>query len=119
MTLPAEARDAALLLDMLSWAAHAGDFVAGLNEAGFRASKLHQAAVVRCIEVVGEAAARISPGFKAGHPDIPWPLLVGMRNRLIHDYGRISLDIVWQVVRDDLPALAARLRPLVPPDTGP
>jgi uncharacterized protein with HEPN domain len=42
-----------------------------------------------------------------------------MRNRLIHDYGRISLDIVWQVVRDDLPALAARLRPLVPPDTGP
>jgi uncharacterized protein with HEPN domain len=73
VTLPAEARDAALLLDMLSWAAHAGDFVAGLDEAGFRASKLHQAAVVRCIEVVGEAAARISrlQSRPSGHPLAP------------------------------------------------
>ena len=58
MSLPPAERDAALLLDMLTWAGQAADFVRDLDEASFHASKLHQAAVTRCIAVVGEAAGR-------------------------------------------------------------
>ncbi len=116
MSLPAEARDAALLLDMLNAAGDAAQFLLGLDEAGFRASRLHQAAAIRCIEVVGEAASRVSPGLRAAQPTIPWALMVGMRNKLIHDYGGIALDIVWQVASQELPRLAEQLRGLLPPE---
>jgi len=114
---PAE-RDAALLLDMLTWAGHAADFLENMDEVAFRASKLHQAAVTRCVAVVGEAAGRLSRALRDQHPDIPWALIIGMRNKLIHDYGGVALDILWQVAREELPRLAARIAPLVPPDSA-
>ncbi|MCA3375995.1 MAG: hypothetical protein INF64_02605 [Roseomonas sp.] len=67
---PAE-RDAALLLDMLTWAGHATDFLENMDEVAFRESKLHQAAVTRCVAVVGEAAGRLSRALRDQHPDIP------------------------------------------------
>lgn len=95
MSLPPAERDAALLLDMLSWAEQAAGFVSDLDEAGFHASKLHQAAVTRCIAVVGEAAGRLSRPWREAHPDIPWALIIGMRNKLVHDYGEVAVDILW------------------------
>lgn len=114
---PAE-RDAALLLDMLTWARHAADFLENMDEVAFRESKLHQAAVTRCVAVVGEAAGRLSRALRDQHPDILWALIIGMRNKLIHDDGGVALDILWQVAREELPRLAARIAPLVPPDSA-
>lgn len=111
-------RDAALLLDMVLAADDALAFVASLDERGFLASDLHQSAVIRKLEVIGEAAGKVSKGFCAAHPEIPWAQMTGMRHRLIHDYGDVRLDIVWRVTKETLPGLIATLRPLVPPDTG-
>lgn len=107
-------RDEILLLDMLLAAQDALEFVANLDQAQFAGSKLHQNAVIRSLEIIGEAAARLSPELRAANPDIPWREIIGMRHRLIHDYGGVSLDIVWGVLRDKLPALVGSLRMLVP-----
>ncbi len=118
MSMPAAERDAALLLDILAAAGDAASFLVGLDLAAFRASRLHQAAVIRCLEVVGEAASRLSPACRNGIAGVPWRLIIGMRNKLIHDYGGIAIDLVWQVAMEELPALAQALRPLVPPPCG-
>ncbi|MGO8799862.1 MAG: DUF86 domain-containing protein [Roseiarcus sp.] len=65
-------RDAALLLDMLLAARDARAFIAGLDEGAFMASRLHQNAVIRSLEIVGEAAGKVSPAFRASQPAIPW-----------------------------------------------
>lgn len=109
-------RDAALLLDMLLAAEDAQSFVAGLDQAAFLASALHQSAVVRQITIIGEAANRVSRAFQAAHPAIAWSNIIGMRHRLVHGYDEVRLDQVWAVVQTHLPALAATLRPLIPPD---
>jgi len=118
MSMTPADRDAALLLDMLTWASHAAEFLENMDEAAFSESKLHQAAVTRCVAMVGEAAGRLSRTLRDQHPDIPWALIIGMRNKLIHDYGGVALDILWQVAHEELPRLAARIVPLVPPDSG-
>ena len=66
------------------------------------------------LEVIGEAAGKISDELKAAHPEIPWHEMVGMRNRLIHEYFRISLQTVWDTVQKDLPELIDRLEALLP-----
>jgi len=62
-------------------------------------------ALVRLLEIVGEAAARVSHEVQAAHCDIPWPEIVGLRNRLIHGYDDVDLDILWDIIQDDLPEL--------------
>ncbi|MCB1885602.1 MAG: DUF86 domain-containing protein [Geminicoccaceae bacterium] len=107
------ARDAALLLDMALAAQDALGFVAGLDEAGFLASRLHQNAVIRSLEVVGEAAGKVSPATRASHPEISWREITGMRHRLIHGYADVRVDLVWTVVTGYLPDLLAALDPLI------
>ena len=109
-------RDDALLLDIVISATDAMDFMAGLDKGRFIDSRLHQNAVIRCLEVIGEAANKLSPEIRAVHPDVPWGDMIGMRNRLIHAYNEVQVDIVWQVVSDRLPELVARIRPLLPPE---
>lgn len=75
-----------------------------------------QDAVVRALEVVGEAAGHISKEFQDAHPEIPWHKMVGMRNRLIHEYFRVNYAAVWDTVRNDLPDLIKTLEKLVPPE---
>ncbi len=70
-------------------------------------------AIVRAIEVAGEAAARISSESRALAPDVPWRSLVSMRNRLIHGYFDIDRSIVWKTAREELPALLPALRALI------
>ena len=69
------------------------------------------------MEIIGEAASRLSAETRAAHPPIPWREIVGMRNRLVHAYFEIDLRLVWDTVRNDLPPLIARLEPLVPPES--
>ena len=108
--------DEPLLLDMMTPAVQAVGFTNGVDEAQFRTSALHQNAVIRSLEVIGEAATRISPELRQAHPEIPWRDIIGMRHRLIHNYTNVSLDVVWDVLCNRLPQLIAALRPLITPD---
>jgi uncharacterized protein with HEPN domain len=107
-------RDAALLLDMLLAARDAQGFVEGLDEAAFLASRLHQNAAIRSLEILGEAAGKVSAAVQAAHPEIPWREITGMRHRLIHGYGEVRLELVWMVLRDRLDPLIAALAGLIP-----
>ena len=82
----------------------------------FFASKLHHSAVIRCLEVMGEAAGLVSTAFRAGHAAFPWWLMADMRNRLIHGYAVVDLDLIWDTVQSELPPLVATLRVIVPPE---
>ena len=112
-------RDAALLLDMALAARDALAFVADLDENGFRASRLHQNAVIRSLEVVGEAAGKVASETRVSHPEIPWREIIGMRHRLIHGYADVDLDLVWTVTADRLPDLLEALDPLIPNEDDP
>lgn len=109
-------RDEAYLLDMLLAAREARDFVASFDLEEFRANRMAQLAVVKAIEIVGEAASRVSDTFADGHPDIPWRAIVGMRNRLVHDYAGIDLDRVWATANSNIPELITLLEPHLPPE---
>ena len=109
-------RDAALLLDMLLAARDARQFVAGMSESAFQESRLHQNAVIRSLEVIGEAAGKVSAATQAELPGLPWREITGMRHRLIHNYADVRLDLVWVVVQTRLSALIASLEPHVSDD---
>jgi uncharacterized protein with HEPN domain len=108
-------RDPAYLEHMLGAIARIRGYVGRKRRTGFLRDALLQDAVIRNIEIVGEAAGRVSSGFAAAHPEIPWREIVGMRHRLIHGYLQVNLETVWQVVDRDLPALERGLRALVAP----
>lgn len=90
-------------------------YVAKLDQAGFVSDFKSQDAVIRNLEVIGEACANIrklAPEFAAAHPEVPWGNAIGNRNALSHGYFSVDLDLVWATVRHDLPGLqvaAARL----------
>ncbi|MFO7742528.1 MAG: DUF86 domain-containing protein [Anaerolineae bacterium] len=109
-------RDEAYLLDILIAARKASAFVEGMTWEAFVESELHQNAIIRLLEVLGEAAAHVSQPTREAHPEIPWAEMVGMRHRLIHEYFRVDLRVVWETVRRDLPDLIVLIEPLVPPE---
>jgi len=69
--------------------------------------------LIRLLEIIGEAAGVVSPELQQAHPEVPWRKMVGLRNRLIHGYFDVNLDIVWDTLRQDLPALAGTLARLL------
>jgi uncharacterized protein with HEPN domain len=85
-------------------------YLDGVDEAAFQESTLIQDAVVRQLEVIGEAARRLSSSFRAAKPDIPWKDLIGMRAKLAHDYMIVDIQVVWDTVQQDLPDLLAKLQ---------
>ena len=78
-------------------------------EADFLESALKQDAVSYNFLIVGEAAGQISDALRKEHPEIPWRIIVGMRNVLIHDYVQTNYKLVWHTVKNDLPKLQAQL----------
>lgn len=75
--------------------------------------------MIRSLEVIGEAASKVSPEFRAARSDIPWREIIGLRHRLIHGYADVRLDLVWSVVWNQLGALIATLEPLIPGEDAP
>ncbi len=112
MTEP-ESRDPDYLEHMLEAIERIRRYVGRKRRVGFLGSSLLQDAVIRNIEIVGEAAGRVSPEFAARNPTIQWREIVGMRHRLIHGYLKVNLETVWEVVDRDLPALEQGLRALL------
>ena len=91
-------------------------YVAGLDGTGFAADEKTQDAVLRNIEVIGEAARNVQrhhPDFAGAHPDVPWAVMVGMRNRVSHGYFAVDWDLIWATVKQDLPALHTQISQLL------
>ena len=76
--------------------------------------RLFSLALLKLVEIVCEAGTRVSEAVQTGHPEIPWRLIVGTRNRLIHGYDDVDYDILWDIVTVDFPPLASQIRTLVP-----
>lgn len=100
---------------MVAAAHEAVGFAAGRQRAHLDQDRMLVLAVVKALELIGEAASKVSPAARAGAPNVPWAAIIGMRNRLIHGYFAINLDIVWTTVTAELPPLIAELDSLLAP----
>ena len=101
---------------MLDYARTARRMAAGRARGDLDTDEMLRLALTRAIEVIGEAAARVSPAGRQSHPNIPWSQIVGARNRLIHGYDAINLDILWEIVTLDLPPLISELERVLRPE---
>ncbi len=110
--------DSALVLHMLMLARRVRDHTERLSHEDFAADDNLQLATMLAIQSIGEAARRTSEEFRTGHPEIDWPAIIGMRQRLPHEHVRVSIDLVWATAVIDIPALIALFEPLVPRDGG-
>ena len=97
--------DFELVCDMKEAIGRISSYVANLSYDAFLRDSKTQDAVVRNLEIVGEAAKNISNNFKKSHSLIPWKNLAGVRDRLIHHYFGVNFDIIWSIAKDDLPNL--------------
>jgi len=91
-------------------------YTADMDELTFLDSELEQDAVIRNIEVIGEASnniQRVAPDFVIQHDDIPWQVMYTMRNRLSHGYHKVDMEIVWKTIQHDLPGLYRQVQALV------
>jgi len=89
------------------------EFLKGKSRADLAKNEMLSLAIVRLLEIVGEASVGIDAEFRNQHPQIPWKEMTALRNRLIHGYFDINLDIVWKTVAEDLPPLANALEKLL------
>ena len=107
-------RDEAYLLDILIAPRKAMKFVRDIDQNEFEDNEIIQNAVIRPLEIIGEASGKISKGFRKIHEEIPWSDLIDLRNRLIHEYFRVDYGAVWDTIHNDLPRLTEPIEPLVP-----
>jgi uncharacterized protein with HEPN domain len=106
-------QDAGRLGDIVTYGEKVQDMVAGLTREAFMADAKTFFAVCYGIQVVGEATWKVSDGLKKAHTTIPWPLIAGMRHRLVHDYGRTDENIIYQVATAHLPQLIAQVKAIL------
>jgi uncharacterized protein with HEPN domain len=104
--------DEATVRQMLAHAREAHGLIAGKTRADLDRERVLSLALLQLLQIVGEAAARLSTDYCDSHPEIPWAQIVSLRNRLIHGYDVIDLDIVWSILSKDLPDLIAKLERL-------
>ena len=112
-------RDQSYLLDIFDSARFAEEFVADIKREFFIADRMRQSAVIRELAIIGEAVKKLSPEFRAAHPEIPWGEMAGMRDILVHDYRGINLKNVWLAATESVPRLIEALEPLIPPAEDP
>lgn len=98
-------RDRVRLQDMLAEAHRVQKFLTDKSHDDLLQDTMLSYAVIRAIEIVGEAAAQTSPELQQLHPEIPWRNIIGMRNRIVHGYSSVDLNIVWEVATRNLPTL--------------
>jgi uncharacterized protein with HEPN domain len=98
---------------MLDAAREIGTLTAGMSRDDFKGDRAVSLAVIRLLEVLGEAANGVSDGVKGTHRGIPWSHMISMRNRLIHGYYDVDLDVVWSTVSEDVPPLVVLLEDVI------
>jgi uncharacterized protein with HEPN domain len=102
-------KDKAYLKDILDAISDIEVFIANINETEFYKNKEKKYAVVRALEIIGEAAKNLSKGLRAKYKEIPWKEIVGMRDKLIHWYFGIKWELVWETVKNKIPELKNQL----------
>ena len=107
--------DVVFVRHMLDAAQEAINISKAINRSDLAPMGLETLALTRLLEIIGEAARRLSPRFRELHPEIEWKLIVGTRDRLIHGYDRVDLDRLWSICTKDLPDLVVKLKALVNP----
>lgn len=108
--------DFAYVQDVLKHALRARAHVAGMTFADFVADLKSQDAAFRCLEIMGEATKRISAGYRAVHPEIPWARMAGFRDVLAHGYDGLDYELCWKIIQENVPAVIAQLEAIVPPE---
>ena len=101
---------------MLDNAQKARSLLGGRDRAAYDGDETLRLALAHVLQVIGEAARRISDSFRNQHPEIPWKAIVGMRHKVVHDYMDVDADIVWHTVVRELPPLIAQLEGILPPE---
>jgi uncharacterized protein with HEPN domain len=104
------------LMDMLLSVRAVIEFTDGVTVEKFMAERLIQSAVIRELEIIGEASRHVSWETKNRHSQIAWKSIAGMRNILSHEYFDVRLDSVWDVVQNSIPVLYEQLKTIIPPD---
>lgn len=104
--------DRALIEDMLGRVDLVADFTQPGHEA-FMTDRMRQEAVIRSLEVIGEASRNLSPDLRDAYPEVPWRQIAAFRNFVIHVYWDIRLERIWEIVENDLPALKPQLETLL------
>jgi uncharacterized protein with HEPN domain len=97
---------------MVEAAEHALGFVAGRTRSDLDTDRMLLFALVRAVEIIGEAASKVSDKTRNAHAEIPWKAIIGMRNRLMHAYFDIDADILWVAATVEVPALLAQVKAL-------
>jgi uncharacterized protein with HEPN domain len=113
--MPHEKEDPALLWDMLDAAKAINNFITGRTFHEYLNNRMLRGAVERHLEIIGEAAKRVSKAFRKVHPEIPWHRIIAQRHVLAHEYGEIKMELIWKVATLHIPVLIGNLEPLVPP----
>jgi uncharacterized protein with HEPN domain len=108
-----QAEDRIRLLHMVEASQAAMRFVSGRQRSDLQTDQMLLFAVIRAIEVLGEAANKVSEVVRVANPSIPWKAIVGMRNRLIHAYFDLDADMVWATLTTEIPAVLADLQALL------
>ena len=106
-------RDDAYLIDILESARAAIEYMGGKSWNEFSKDSLLQDAIVRRLEIIGEAAGRVSSATQKKYENLPWQAMKGTRNRVIHEYDSVQIDIIWDIVQKDLPVLVKELEKIV------
>jgi uncharacterized protein with HEPN domain len=101
--------DSVYLRHILDAISRIEEYLHGVDEETFYQHYLVQDGVIRQLEIIGEASKRLSREVRASCPNVPWPDIAGMRDKLIHDYFGVDLEAVWLTARDDIPALKAEV----------
>jgi uncharacterized protein with HEPN domain len=105
--------DSVYLRHILDAISRIEEYTGDITYENFLNSHLRQDAVIRQIEVIGEAVKKSSPALKERHPEIPWKDVAGMRDKLIHDYFGVDIDAVWDTATRDIPRLKGEIREIV------
>ena len=101
--MKAERNPADYLSDILDTSGKISNFISGLDSARFAADEKTFFAVIRGLEIIGEAARKIPPSIREKHPQVSWREITGMRDKLVHDYMGVNVTVVWKTITEDLP----------------
>lgn len=108
-------RDLGHVADLVASALKIRNYVSAVTVDGFLQDDMRQSAVLHQFTIIGEASRRVSAAYRAAHPEVNWAGIVGLRNKIVHDYEDINLDHVWRIATQEVPGLIAALAALLPP----